>query len=342
MREKGCIVSLCVAMLVLAVANILWGSLSIPPESVVRIIMGGDEASNPAWRYIVLESRVPQTITALLCGAALSTCGLMLQTLFRNPLAGPGILGIDAGANLGVALVMLLLGGSLSMGKLSMGGYVLVVMAAMVGALAIMLLLLLLSHSLRSATMLLIVGVVISYVTGSVISLLNYSATEEGVHNFIIWGMGNFGSVSMDHLPLYAGLILVGLAGAMLMIKPLNALLLGENYAANLGVDVRRTRNLLLLGTGLLTATTTAFCGPISFLGLAVPHIARMVLCTSDHRTLLPGTMLTGACLTLACNLLCTQLRAGSVLPINVVTPLIGAPVILYVILKQQRTNHIT
>ncbi|MBQ4002547.1 MAG: iron ABC transporter permease [Bacteroidaceae bacterium] len=337
MRQHAAIILLTACAVLLVAANLLWGSLDIPLESVLRILSGESESQNPAWRFIVLESRIPQALTALLCGASLSTCGLMLQTLFRNPLAGPGILGIDAGANLGVALVMLLLGGSLGLGGLSLGGYVLVVAAAMVGATAIMLLLLVLSHTLRSATMLLITGVVVSYVTGSVISLLNYSATEEGVHNFIIWGMGNFGSVSLAHLPLYAALLLAGLVAAVLLAKPLNALLLGERYATNLGINVRRTRGFLLCCTGLLTATTTAFCGPISFLGLAVPHIARMLLRTSDHRVLLPGAMLTGGCLTLACNLLCTQLRQGSVLPINVVTPLIGAPVILYVILKQNK-----
>ncbi len=339
MRQRGTIILLVTATLLLAVANILWGSLRIPTESVVRILLRDGEAANPAWHYIVWESRIPQMVTALLCGAALSVCGLMLQTLFRNPLAGPSILGIDAGANLGVALVMLSIGTSLSVGNLSVGGSVLVVAAAMVGALAILLLLLMLSHTLQSPTMLLITGVIISYVTGSVISLLNYSATEEGVHNYIIWGMGNFGSVSLSRLPLYSALIVVGLAVATMLIKPLNALLLGEYYAENLGVNVRRTRTVLLLATGLLTATTTAFCGPISFLGLAVPHIARMALRTSDHRILMPGTMLAGAALTLACNLLCTQLRPGSVLPINVVTPLIGAPVILYVILRQDKRS---
>ncbi|MCR4921405.1 MAG: iron ABC transporter permease [Bacteroidaceae bacterium] len=335
MKQWAFILLLVLATIVLAGCNILWGSLSIPARSVVQILLGHDDAENPAWRFILVESRVPQMLTALLCGAALSTSGLMLQTLFRNPLAGPSILGIDAGANLGVALVMLLLGGTVTLGSLTMSGYLLVVAAAMLGALAIMLLLLMLSHSLQSKTMLLITGVVISYVTGSIISLLNFSATEEGVHNFVLWGMGTFSNVSLNHLPLYTLCIAAGLLSAMMLAKPLDALLLGEQYAANLGVNIRRTRNGLLLSTGLLTATTTAFCGPISFLGLAVPHIARMWLRTSSHLLLLPGTMLMGASLTLLCNLMSTQFRPGSVLPINVITPLIGAPVILYVILKR-------
>ena len=336
MRQSIIIVFLIVAMLLLAMANLLWGSLSIPVADVMRILLGGQVAEHPQWTYIILESRVPQMLTALLCGMSLSTCGLMLQTLFRNPLAGPSILGIDAGANLGVALVMLSLSGTITLGSLSVSGYLLVIIAAMLGALCIMLLLLLLSSLLRNQVMLLITGVVISYVTGSVISLLNYSATEEGVHNYIVWGMGNFSGVSMDRLPLFCILILMGLLGALLLVKPLDAILLGERYATNLGVNVHRTRNWLLLCTGLLTATTTAFCGPISFLGLAVPHIARLTLRTSRHRVMLPGSMLMGACLTLLCNLLCTMPASGSIIPVNVITPLIGAPVILYVILKRR------
>lgn len=336
MRRGAIILFLIAAMLLLAVANLLWGSLSIPAADVVRILLGEQLPEHPQWSYIILESRIPQMLTALFCGMSLSTCGLMLQTLFRNPLAGPSILGIDAGANLGVALVMLLLSGTVTLGSLNVSGYLLVIMAAMLGALCIMLLLLMLSSLLRNQVMLLITGVVISYVTGSIISLLNYSATEEGVHNYIVWGMGNFSGVSMDRLPLYCILLTAGLAGAALLVKPLDAILLGERYAANLGVNVHRTRNWLLLCTGLLTATTTAFCGPISFLGLAVPHIARMTLRTSSHRIMLPGSMLIGGCLTLLCNLLCTMPASGSIIPVNVLTPLIGAPVILYVIMKRR------
>ncbi|MBO7068393.1 MAG: iron ABC transporter permease [Bacteroidaceae bacterium] len=336
MKRSIIITLLVIAMLLLALANMLWGSLSIPVADVVQILLGGQVEAHPQWTYIILESRFPQMLTALLCGMSLSTCGLMLQTLFRNPLAGPSILGIDAGANLGVALVMLLLGGTVTLGSLSMSGYLLVIVAAVLGALCIMLLLLLLSSLLRNPVMLLITGVIISYVTGSVISLLNYSATEEGVHNFIIWGMGNFSGVSLDRLPLFCILIMLGLMAALLLVKPLDAILLGERYATNLGVNVHKTRNWLLLCTGLLTATTTAFCGPVSFLGLAVPHIARMTLRTSRHRVMLPGSMLMGGCLTLVCNLLCTMPRSGSIIPVNVLTPLIGAPVILYVILKKR------
>ncbi|MEE1087529.1 MAG: iron ABC transporter permease, partial [Bacteroidaceae bacterium] len=289
------------------------------------------------WKFIILENRIPQMVTALCCGAALSTSGLLLQTAFRNPLAGPSILGIDSGANLGVALVMLYLGGSVTLGSLSLDGYLLVIAAAMAGALGIMGLLLLISGLLRSPVMLLITGVIISYVTGAVISLLNFSATEEGVHSYIMWGMGNFSGISLDRLPVYVLLCATGLTTSILLIKPLDTLLLGDNYAANLGTSIRLTRNALLCCTGLLTATTTAFCGPISFLGLAVPHIARMVMRTGSHRILMPATMLTGGCLALLCNLCSTLPTNGSLIPINVITPLIGAPVILYVILHSRK-----
>ncbi len=337
MRHRTVILLLSLLVVALALANVWLGSLSIPAPAVWHILCGGEVEGHHAWTFIVLHSRVPQAITALLCGASLSACGLMLQTAFRNPLAGPSILGIDAGASLGVAVVMLALGGTVTLGYLSAGGYLLVIMAAMAGSLLVMALLLALSHVLRNALTLLIAGVVISYVTGSIIQLLSYLGTDEGVHHYVLWGMGNFGSVSADRMPVYATLILVGLCGAVLLVKPLDALLLGERYAQSLGVNVGRVRQALLLVTGLLTATTTAFCGPVSFLGLAVPHIARMLLRTSTHRVLLPSSMLVGAALTLGCNLLCTLPSSGTIIPINVITPLVGTPVILYVILGKNR-----
>ena len=328
--------ALALAMVFLSVANVLWGSLDIPVKDVWQILCGNEIEGHPAWSIIVLQGRVPQMLTALLTGTALGTCGLLLQTAFRNPLAGPSILGIDSGANLGVAIVLLLLGGSASIGSLALGGHLLVVVVAMVGALSIMALLMILSRLLRSQVMLLITGVIISYVTGSIIQLLNYSATEQGVFSFVIWGMGNFASVGIERLPVFCALSCIGLFLALLLIKPLDALLLGDRYAENLGIKIGRVRQMLLLVTGLLTATTTAFCGPISFIGLAVPHLARLTLGTSYHRMLMPATMLIGADLTLVCNLLSTLPRDGSLIPISVITPLIGAPVVLHVILKQR------
>lgn len=338
MKDRALLVLLAIALVLLAIANVLWGSLNIPVGDVWQILCGGEVEEHPAWSIIILQGRVPQMLTALLTGTALGTCGLLLQTAFRNPLAGPSILGIDSGANLGVAIVLLLLGGTASIGNLALGGHLLVVIAAMLGALAIMALLMILSRLLRSQVMLLITGVIISYVTGSIIQLLNYSATEQGVFSFVIWGMGNFASVGIERLPIFCALACIGLLLALLLVKPLDALLLGDRYAENLGIKIGRMQQMLLLVTGLLTATTTAFCGPISFIGLAVPHLARLTLGTAWHRTLLPATMLIGANLTLVCNLLSTLPRDGSIIPISVITPLIGAPVILHVILRQVRS----
>lgn len=326
------IIILALAAVALGVANLYWGSVHIPCAEVTNILAGrGSERQS--WAYIIWENRVPQAVTAIFSGAGLAAAGLMLQTVFRNPLAGPSILGIDGGANLGVALVMLLMGGSFVAGTFSLSGFVLVIVAAMLGAWGIMLVLIAFSRLLRSNTMLLITGVMIGYLTSSAISLLNYGATEEGVRSFMVWGLGSFANVTVDRLPAFVVTMAAGLSGSMLLIKPLNALLLGDNYATNLGVNVRRTRTALLFATGLLTATSTAFCGPIAFVGLAVPHIARLVLGTADHRLLLPATMLTGACLTLTCNLLST-LPSQSVIPINVITPVLGAPVVIWVIVK--------
>ncbi len=321
-------------VMLLAVANIYCGSVNIPLSAVTDVLCGR-EVERQSWHYIIWENRIPQTLTAIFSGAGLAAAGLLLQTVFRNPLAGPSILGIDGGANLGVALVVLLFGGTFAAGTFSLSGFVLVIVAAMLGAWAIMAILIAFSHFLRSNTMLLITGVMISYLTSSLISLLNYGATEEGVRSFMVWGLGSFSNVTVDRLPAFVATMTVGLLLALLLIKPLNALLLGDSYATNLGIDVRRTRTLLLFATGLLTATSTAFCGPIAFVGLAVPHIARMLLRTSDHRLLLPATMFTGASLTLLCNLLST-LPSQSVIPINVITPVLGAPVVIWVILKMK------
>ena len=344
MKDRALLVLLAIALVLLAIANVLWGSLNIPVDDVWQILCGGEVEEHPAWSIIILQGRVPQMLTALLTGTALGTCGLLLQTAFRNPLAGPSILGIDSGANLGVAIVLLLLGGTASIGNLALGGHLLVVIAAMLGALAIMALLMILSRLLRSQVMLLITGVIISYgkkiLTDSenFFLLLVHTTTEQGVFSFVIWGMGNFASVGIERLPIFCALACIGLLLALLLVKPLDALLLGDRYAENLGIKIGRMRQMLLLVTGLLTATTTAFCGPISFIGLAVPHLARLTLGTAWHRTLLPATMLIGANLTLVCNLLSTLPRDGSIIPISVITPLIGAPVILHVILRQVRS----
>ena len=328
---------LIVLLFVLFILNLLMGSIDIPFSDVLRIVIGDTDDIKPSWRYIVMESRLPQALTAIFCGAALAVCGLLLQTAFRNPLAGPSIFGINSGAGLGVALVMLLLGGSLSVGSVSLSGFVAVLLAAFVGAMAVMALIFLFSNMVRSNVMLLIIGIMIGYIANSAISLLNFFATDEGVKSYMVWGMGSFSGVSMRHMPVFASITSLGLLGALMLMKPLNALMLGDRYAQNLGVNILRVRNWLLFITGLLTAITTAFCGPVAFIGLAVPHIARLLLSTDNHRRLLPATMLCGALVALLCNLFCFLPGESGVIPLNAVTPVIGAPVIIYVIIRERR-----
>lgn len=332
-------IGLGVVILLLFAGNLLVGSVSIPPADVFRILLGG-EVEKASWSFILWESRLPQALTALLCGGALAVCGLMLQTAFKNPLAGPSILGINAGASLGVAFVMLLFGGSITAGVFSLSGFFSVLLGAFIGAMLIMVLILFFSTLIKSNIMLLITGIMIGYIASSAIALLNFFATAEGVQSYMIWGLGNFGGVSLQQMPAFALVTIVGLFGSLLLIKPLNALLLGERYAENLGVNIRRVRNWLLIITGLLTAVTTAFCGPVAFIGLAVPHVARMILGTTNHNSLLPVTILSGGAVALLCNLICVLPGEAGIIPLNAVTPIIGAPVIIYVILSQRKPQQ--
>ena len=326
-------------ILILVLSNIYIGSVSIPFDAVTDILLG-NEVEKASWEYIVLQSRLPQTITALLAGAALSVSGLMLQTVFNNPLADSSILGISSGSSLGVALVMLGMGGSIIASDITIGGFLSVIAGALIGAMLIMAVILFLSTLIKNNVMLLIAGIMIGYITSSAISLLNFFSTAEGVQSYITWGMGSFSGVSLYQLPSFCITITIGLVISVMLIKPMNALLLGTRYAENLGINIKRTRNLLLLSTGILTAVTTAFCGPISFIGLAVPHIARLMLGTSNHNTLLPITAMCGAAMALLCSLICIIPGESGIIPINAITPVIGAPVIIYVIINQKKIGY--
>jgi len=330
MNNKGTKYGIILLLLILALtgANLLW------------YILTGNEVEKASWSFIVWESRLPQAITALLCGMALAASGLMLQTTFNNPLADPSILGISSGASLGVALVMLAGAGTITAGVFTLSGFLSVIIGAFIGSMLVMGIILFFSTLIKNSIMLLIIGIMIGYITSSAISLLNFFSTAEGVHSYMIWGMGNFGGVSLQQLPFFSLVTAAGLLITILLIKPLNALLLGTRYAENLGINIRRTRNLLLVATGLLTATTTAFCGPISFIGLAVPHIARLMLGTSNHNSLLPVTMLTGGAIALLCNFICILPGEAGIIPLNAVTPVIGAPIIIYVIVNQRKIQY--
>lgn len=329
-------IGLSIMLMLLIVGCLVVGSVKIPAGEVMSILTGGTP-TKATWGVIVIETRLPMIVTAMLAGAALSVAGLLMQTVFNNPLAGPSILGVSTGASLGVAIVMLSAGFGVS--AVSVGGYAASLVGAIMGAAAVMAALLAFSAVVRSNTMLLIVGILLSYLTSSAISFLNFFATEEGVHSFVIWGLGSFTGLTLEQLPVFSALIVLSMAWAALMVKPLNAMLLGQSYASNLGVNTRSVRNRLLVVTGLLTAVVTAFCGPIGFLGLAVPHISRLLLMTSNHNRLLPATALCGAVVALLCTFV-SVLPSSGTLPINSITPLVGVPVILYIIINRRKIPY--
>lgn len=322
------------AGVVLSVACLVWGSVDIPPEQVWAALTGG-EVERQAWRVIVIDSRLPMTLTALVAGAALAVAGLMLQTAFSNPLAGPSVMGVSTGASLGVALVILLFGGTVA----GYGGSLGALIGALIGAVGVIGVLWAMSAALKSSAMLLIAGIMVGYVTSAIISILSYFAPAAGLQGYVVWGLGSFATTSFPRLWWMLVPTLATLLISLLLIKPMDALLLGERYAESMGVGIRRVRSALLLISGALTAFVTAFCGPIGFIGLTVPHIARFLTATSSHRTLLPATILTGATTGVLCAAL-TLLPAQGVLPVNAVTPLIGVPVILYILLRRKHLHY--
>lgn len=318
---------------VLCLLSLLVGSVHISPAEVWAALMG---SSDETVRYIVTESRLPQMCTALLAGAALGVSGLVMQTLFSNPLADPSLLGVNSGASLGAAIALLAFGGSFALGDAALSGVLFTVGAAFVGACAVIALIALCSRWLTSNLSLLVAGVMLSFIISSVISLLSFYATSEGVRSFVVWGLGDFSGVSSSRLWIMSILVIVPVWGVRLCATSMNALLLGADYATNLGVNVKRVRTLLLILTGLLTAVVTALCGPISFIGLAVPHVSRMLLRTADHRKLLPAVLVMGADVALLSLILSHLPGETGTLPIAAITPLLGAPVVLYILVKRR------
>lgn len=329
-----------VSIVLLFFLNLLSGAVDIPARQVINLILGNGVGIDETTRFIILGSRLPQAVTALLCGSSLAVCGLMLQTVFRNPLADPSILGISSGAGLGVAIVILFLGGGITIGSVSVGGFFAVLIAAFAGASAVAFFMYFLSTVIRSNSALLIVGIIFGYVSSSAIALLNFLASEDGIRAYMAWGLGSFGSVPVSRLPLFGAASVVGILVSVLMVKPLNVLMLGEQYAESLGVKTIVLRNRVLIVSGLLSAVSTAFCGPVSFLGLTVPHVARMSFRTDDFRILLPSSVAIGGIVALLCNYFCNAQFGGTAIPVNVVTPIIGAPIVVYVMMKGRRHNY--
>ena len=339
-RTLPLILTLLVTIVVLAIINLFVGSVKIPVADICRILMGDE--SHEIWTNIIWKSRLPQVLTAIAAGAGLAVSGLQMQTVFRNPLAGPSVLGISNGSALGVAFVILLSGkiGGVALSRLGYIGDAAISIAAIVGALAVMLLIVWIAQKVKGNVTLLIIGVMIGYLANAIIGVLKFLAPEEDVKSFVVWGLGSFSRVSGDEMILFVILMCVLIPLSFLLVKPMNILLLGDRYASNLGLNVQRARMLVIVSSGVLVAIVTAYCGPIMFIGLAVPHLARAIFRSSDHRVLMPATALCGAVLALVCNFIARMPGFEGALPVNSVTALVGAPVIASVLFRRRQSTE--
>lgn len=339
MKNASVFVILFASIILLLVANLLIGTVRIPVTAVCRILLGDD--SNEIWTNIIFNSRLPQELTAIVAGAGLAVSGLQMQTVFRNPLAGPSVLGISNGSALGVAFVVLLSGriGGVALSSLGYLGDAAISVAAIVGAMAVLMLILWVSHKVSGSVTLLIIGVMVGYMANAIIGVLKFLSPEEDVKAFVVWGLGSFSRVSGDEMVLFVVLMCILIPLSCLLVKPMNILLLGDYYAANLGLNVRRARMMVIISSGVLVAIVTAYCGPIMFIGLAVPHLARAFFQTSDHLILLPATALCGSVLALICNLIARMPGFEGALPVNSVTALVGAPVIAMVLFSRRKNE---
>ena len=339
-RTLPLILTLLVTIVVLAIINLFVGSVKIPVADICRILLGDE--SHEIWTNIIWKSRLPQVLTAIVAGAGLAVSGLQMQTVFRNPLAGPSVLGISNGSALGVAFVILLSGkiGGVALSRLGYIGDAAISVAAIVGALAVMLLIVWIAQKVKGNVTLLIIGVMIGYLANAIIGVLKFLAPEEDVKSFVVWGMGSFSRVSGDEMMLFVVLMCILIPLSFLLVKPMNILLLGDRYASNLGLNVQRARMLVIVSSGVLVAIVTAYCGPIMFIGLAVPHLARAIFRSSDHRVLMPATALCGAVLALVCNFIARMPGFEGALPVNSVTALVGAPVIASVLFRRRQSTE--
>lgn len=333
------ITAIFLSIVVFGFLNLLLGTVHIPAAEVFNIILGR-EVSNEIWVNIIVKSRLPQALTAIFAGAGLSVAGLLMQTVFRNPLAGPSVLGISSGASLGVAFVILMsgiMGQALS--QLGFFGEFAITIAAIIGAMGVMGVIIFVSQKVKGNVTLLIIGVMIGYIATAIIGVLKFFSVEEDIRAYVIWGLGSFAKVSGGQMILFCTIMAVLIPLSMLLIKTLNLLLLGDGYARNLGLNIKRARFYVILASGVLVAIVTAYCGPISFIGLAVPHLCRGIFQTSDHRILMPGTVMTGASLALVCNLIARMPGFEGVLPVNSVTALIGAPIVVSVLFRKRKNE---
>lgn len=329
-----------VSILIFFILNLILGTISIPVVSIWNILFGTKEES-VIWENIIWKSRFPQTLTALVAGAGLSISGLQMQTLFRNPLAGPSELGISSGASLGVAFIILLSGSVAGTALIRMGlfGEIAVSVAAVIGAMSVMSIIIAISQYIKGNVILLIIGVMIGYIATAIIGVLKFFSNDEDVRAYVIWGLGSFSKVSGNQVYTFVVIMIVLILLSFLLIKTLNLMMLGESYARSLGLNVKRARLYVIISSCVTTAIITAYCGPIVFLGLAVPHLCRTIFVSSDHRILMPAVTLTGASLALFCSLIARLPGFEGALPINSVTALIGAPIVIFVLFGKRKNE---
>jgi len=316
--------------------SISLGSVSIPLDEIIAVLLGND-SSKSSWATIILHFRLPKAITAMLVGSGLSIAGLLMQTLFKNPLAGPFVLGISSGASLGVAILILgagIFGGVLTATSLSSWG---LAIASSIGAALVLFAVLITANKVRNTMSILIIGLMFGTVTSAIISVFTFFSNADKIQQFVFWGFGSLGNLSWNEILVFFTIYLTGIINLIGIIKPLNSLLIGENYAKSLGINIKKNRNIILLITSLLTGVITAFAGPIAFIGLAVPHITKLVFKTSDHKILLPAVAILGAIILLVCDIVAQLPTSEFTLPINAVTSLIGAPVVIWLLVRKNK-----
>lgn len=325
----------CVLVMTLLV-SIGLGSVAIPIDEIIAVLLGNN-SSKSSWSTIILHFRLPKAITAMLVGSGLSIAGLLMQTLFKNPLAGPFVLGISSGASLGVAILILgagIFGGVLTTISLSSWG---LAIASSIGAALVLFAVLITANKVRNTMSILIIGLMFGTVTSAIISVFTFFSNADKIQQFVFWGFGSLGNLSWNEILIFFTIYLIAIINLIGIIKPLNSLLIGENYAKSLGINIKKNRNIILLITSLLTGVITAFAGPIAFIGLAVPHITKLVFKTSDHKILLPAVTILGAIILLVCDIVAQLPTSEFTLPINAVTSLIGAPVVIWLLVRKKK-----
>lgn len=335
-RNTAKLIWLVIIVLLLVVFDLSVGTIHVPIPDMWRILISNVQGE-PLWGIIIMEIRLPKMLTAVLAGSALPVAGLFMQTYFRNPVAGPDILGVSAGSSLCVAFVML---SGLSISAATFGGTIPIILAAITGAAAVLLVILLVSTRIRDTMTLLIFGIMFGMAISAIVGVLQYYSERGALKLFMLWTFGSLNGVTLDQFRWFAPVILICLTGAMFLSGKLNLLLLGENYAKSSGLNVRQTRNVIIILTAVITGIITAFCGPIAFIGIAVPHLARMIFKTNDHRMLLPASMLLGACILLICDMLTQIPGEAGILPLNAITAFMGAPFVIFIIWRQQHVSN--